>query len=120
MVAVKILSTCIGISLALMPSAMIKTESCSAQNKGEAKCAPCKPVDVGGIAYEYHSKADGKQPHAGMENHTHHFKMNQSLVSSSPPCFCFWKRDYIKVTEGNTPQSGAVKVADASGGGLAK
>jgi hypothetical protein len=118
---VKMLSTFVGIGLTLIPSAMIETESCNAQtNKGEAKCLPCTPVAAGGIAYEYHSKADGNQPHAGMENHTHHFKMNQSPTTANPPCKCFWSRDYIKPTDGNSPQAGAVKVGEASGGGLAK
>jgi hypothetical protein len=118
---VKIFSAFISFSLAVIPPAMIETESCHAQaSKGEAKCQPCQPVPAGGIAYEYHSKADGNQPHAGMENHTHHFKMNQSPTTANPPCKCFWSRDYIKPTNGNSPQAGAVKVQDASGGGLAK
>jgi hypothetical protein len=118
---VKILSTSIVVGLTLIPSAMIETESCRAQvNKGEAKCLPCKPVSAGGLAYEYHSKAAGNDPHNGMDNHTHHFKMNQSPTTVTPPCKCFWSRDYIKPTEGNSPQSGAVKVQDASGGGVAK
>ncbi len=118
---VKIISALIGIGIALIPSTIIETASCNAQaNKGEAKCLPCKPVSVGGLAYEYHSKAAGNDPHNGMDNHTHHFKMNQSPTTATQPCKCFWSRDYINPTEGNSPQAGAVKVQEASGGGVAK
>lgn len=122
MIALKVISISVGLGLILIPSAMIETESCKAQvSKGAAKCLPCKPVNVGGIAYEYHSKADGNKPHAGMENHTHHFKMNQSPTANTPiPCKCFWQRDYVNPTEGNSPKSGAVPYQDAAGGGLAQ
>jgi hypothetical protein len=118
MMSIKIISTFASISLALIPSTIIKTEFCNAQ--ANTKCLPCKPVAVGGLAYEYHSKAAGNDPHNGMDNHTHHFKMNQSPTTANPPCKCFWSRDYIKPTEGNSPQAGAVKVIEATGGGVAQ
>jgi hypothetical protein len=83
-----------------------------------SKCLPCKPVAVGGLAYEYHSAAAGNDPHNGMPDHTHHFKMNQTPLTASDPCRCFWQRDFVKPTAGNTPMAGAVLVSPASGGGV--
>jgi hypothetical protein len=81
------------------------------------QCLPCKPVGVGGIAYEYHSAAAGNDPHNGMPDHTHHFKMNQSPPSAG--CQCFWARDFVKPTAGRSPLAGAIVVSPATGGGIA-
>jgi len=81
------------------------------------RCLPCTPVLIGGLAYEYHSAAQGNVAHDGMDNHTHHFRMNQS-----PPlagCKCFWVRNFIRPTEGFSPMRGAVPVQPAGGGGVA-
>jgi hypothetical protein len=72
--------------------------------KDSRRCLPCAPVPVGGLAFEYHSKAAGNDPHDGMENHTHHFKRNQSPPRAG--CKCFW----IKPTENLSPLPGAVPV----------
>lgn len=81
------------------------------------RCLPCRPVGVGGLAYEYHSVEQGNVPHNGMLQHTHHFKMNQSPPAAG--CVCFWHRDFIKPTRGFSPLSGAVPVQPAAGGGIA-
>jgi RHS repeat-associated protein len=80
-------------------------------------CLPCAPVPVGGEAYLCHSAADGNDPHAGMDDHTHHFKMHQSPPSAG--CRCFWDKDFVEATPGCTPRPGAVPVEPASGGGIA-
>ncbi|HRI65654.1 MAG TPA: hypothetical protein PK156_15510 [Polyangium sp.] len=80
------------------------------------RCLPCLPVPVGGIAYEYHSAAAGNEPHDGMANHTHHFKMNQSPPAAG--CRCFWKRNFVSPTPEFSPLPGAVLVSPAAGGGI--
>jgi len=81
------------------------------------RCLPCLPVPVGGTAYRYDSAAEGKRPHYGMANHTHHFKMHQSPPAKG--CQCFWDDDFIHPTPEFSPLPGAVPVTPASGGGLA-
>ena len=80
------------------------------------KCKPCTPVPAGGTAYEYHSEAAGNDPHYGMPNHTHHFRMNQSPTNKG--CKCGWTRDYIHPTEGFSPLPGEIPVSQSGGGGV--
>jgi hypothetical protein len=99
------------------PTATATTTTTSPPIVASRRCLPCLPVPVGGIAYEYHSAAAGNQPHDGMPNHTHHFKMNQSPPAAG--CLCFWKRNFISPTPEFSPLPGAVPVAPAAGGGIA-
>lgn len=85
---------------------------------GSSRCLPCTPVVAGGIAYEYHSAADGSREHDGMAEHTHHFRMNQSPPARG--CICFWDRNFRKPTAGFSPLPGAVPVQAAGGGGIAR
>jgi hypothetical protein len=96
-------------------------EDCDMGRDGGAgsTCKPCLPVGVNGLAYEFHSTALGNKEHAGMADHTHHFKMQQSpYTGGASGCKCFWKRDYIPPTNGFSPQPGAILVKPATGGGF--
>jgi hypothetical protein len=115
---------CLVISLMSLPVAFLtvygvfpEIDKVSAAPK---MCLPCKPVAAGGLAYEYHSAAAGNDPHNGMPDHTHHFKMNQTPLTATDPCRCFWQRDFVKPTAGKTPTAGAVLVAPVSGGGVSQ
>jgi RHS repeat-associated protein len=81
------------------------------------ECLPCTPVPVGGEAFQCHSAAAGNEPHDGMADHTHHFKMHQSPPSAG--CRCFWDRDFVPPTPGCVPRPGAVPLQPAGGGGIA-
>lgn len=112
------------ISLISLPVALLAVygvfPGTSKVNAAPKMCLPCKPVAVEGLAYEYHSAAAGNDPHNGMPDHTHHFKMNQTPLTVADPCRCFWARDFVKPTAGNTPMKGAVPVSTAAGGGVSQ
>ncbi|MDF5730418.1 MAG: hypothetical protein PUP92_20955 [Rhizonema sp. PD38] len=97
--------------------ALTVTPEIEKEKENNKKCLPCKPVPFGGLAYEYHSTANGNKPHNEMLEHTHHFKMNQSPPSRG--CICSWNRNFINPTPGFSPLPGAVPVEPASGGGVA-
>lgn len=100
-------------------ASQVKTDDPDDEGDGgpPRRCLPCRPVPVGGLAYEFHSAAQGNRPHRGMANHTHHLRMHQS-----PPfagCRCFWHRNFMEPTEGFSPLPGAIPVWPAEGGGMA-
>lgn len=84
-------------------------------NNSSHGCYPCKPP-VGTVAYEVDWVPPGRhhRPHKG--THTHHLRMNQSPW---PVCKCFWKRNYVRSTDGVSPLPGEIPLeGDAEGGGV--
>ena len=98
-----------------VPTATATTTTTSPPIAAPRRCLPCLPVPVGGLGYRYDSAATHNDPHYGMADHTHHYKMHQSPPAAG--CRCFWDRDFIHPTAGFSPLPGAVPVVSTPGGG---